>query len=49
VLEPWLQVDPDAVLPGPHGGPVTELLAAADDRAGLRSRPDIDLHAEEES
>ncbi|MCI2239453.1 2-amino-4-hydroxy-6-hydroxymethyldihydropteridine diphosphokinase [Paenibacillus sp. TRM 82003] len=27
VLGPWAQVDPDAVLPGPHGGPVRELLA----------------------
>jgi 2-amino-4-hydroxy-6-hydroxymethyldihydropteridine diphosphokinase len=49
VLEPWQQVDPEAALPGPHGGPVTELLAAAADRGGLRSRPDIDLHAEEVS
>ena len=43
VLEPWLQADPDAVLPGRHGGPLTELLAAADDRAGVRRRPDVDL------
>lgn len=31
VLGPWAALDPGAVLPGPHGGPVTGLLA------GLRS------------
>ncbi|MBX3092335.1 MAG: 2-amino-4-hydroxy-6-hydroxymethyldihydropteridine diphosphokinase [Cryobacterium sp.] len=33
VLAPWLQVQPDAVLPGraPHGGRVADLLAAATD------------------
>jgi len=37
VLAPWLSVDPDAVLPGPHGGrPVRELLAVAPDRDGVR-------------
>lgn len=28
VLGPWLELDPDAELPGPHGGQVAELLAA---------------------
>ncbi|GAB7192741.1 2-amino-4-hydroxy-6-hydroxymethyldihydropteridine diphosphokinase [Kineococcus sp. NUM-3379] len=28
VLVPWLAVDPAAVLPGPGGGPVADLLAA---------------------
>ncbi|HJQ45347.1 MAG TPA: 2-amino-4-hydroxy-6-hydroxymethyldihydropteridine diphosphokinase [Amycolatopsis sp.] len=43
VLVPWLEIEPDAVLPG-HG-PVRDLLAArpADDRAGVRSRPDLRL------
>lgn len=27
VLAPWAALDPGAVLPGPHGGPVRELLA----------------------
>jgi 2-amino-4-hydroxy-6-hydroxymethyldihydropteridine diphosphokinase len=36
VLAPWLQVDPDAVLPGPGGGRVADLLAVAPDAAGLR-------------
>ncbi|WP_432482453.1 2-amino-4-hydroxy-6-hydroxymethyldihydropteridine diphosphokinase [Kineococcus esterisolvens] len=27
VLAPWAQLDPGAVLPGPRGGPVRELLA----------------------
>lgn len=26
VLGPWLELDPDAVLPGPHGGRVADLL-----------------------
>lgn len=43
VLVPWQQVDPDAVLPGPNGGPVPRLAAAAPDRAGVRHRPDLDL------
>ncbi len=44
VLAPWLDVDPDATLPGP-GGPVSvaQLLAAAPDRGGLRPRPDLRL------
>ena len=40
VLLPWLEVDPEAVLPG-HG-PVA-LLPAALDRAGLRPHPDLAL------
>ncbi|WP_432561598.1 2-amino-4-hydroxy-6-hydroxymethyldihydropteridine diphosphokinase [Kineococcus sp. SYSU DK003] len=28
VLGPWLDLDPDAVLPGPHGGRVADLLRA---------------------
>ncbi|MFD0482146.1 2-amino-4-hydroxy-6-hydroxymethyldihydropteridine diphosphokinase [Kineococcus sp. GCM10028916] len=28
VLGPWLELDPDAELPGPHGGPVAGLLRA---------------------
>lgn len=28
VLGPWLELDPDAELPGPHGGRVAELLQA---------------------
>ncbi|WP_075829469.1 2-amino-4-hydroxy-6-hydroxymethyldihydropteridine diphosphokinase [Cellulosimicrobium sp. CUA-896] len=36
VLEPWSQVDPDAVLPGLGGGPVAALAATAPDRAGIR-------------
>jgi len=36
VLAPWHQLDPDAVLPGPHGGRVADLLAVAPDAAGLR-------------
>ena len=31
VLAPWAAVDPDAVLPGEHGGSVAELLAQAPD------------------
>ncbi|WP_432523550.1 2-amino-4-hydroxy-6-hydroxymethyldihydropteridine diphosphokinase [Kineococcus sp. SYSU DK006] len=27
VLGPWAELDPDAVLPGPHGGRVADLLA----------------------
>jgi 2-amino-4-hydroxy-6-hydroxymethyldihydropteridine diphosphokinase len=43
VLRPWLDVDPDAVLPG-HG-PVTALLAALgpDAEDGLRRRDDVVL------
>ncbi|WP_167586338.1 2-amino-4-hydroxy-6-hydroxymethyldihydropteridine diphosphokinase [Kineococcus rubinsiae] len=36
VLAPWAQVDPDAVLPGPGGGRVADLLAVAPDAAGVR-------------
>jgi 2-amino-4-hydroxy-6-hydroxymethyldihydropteridine diphosphokinase len=28
VLGPWLELDPEAVLPGPHGGRVADLLRA---------------------
>ena len=36
VLEPWSQVDPQAVLPGLGGGPVAALAATAPDRGGVR-------------
>lgn len=36
VLEPWAQVDPEAVLPGLGGGPVAALAATAPDREGIR-------------
>jgi 2-amino-4-hydroxy-6-hydroxymethyldihydropteridine diphosphokinase len=43
VLRPWLDVDPDAVLPG--RGPVAEVLAALgpDAEAGMRRRHDLVL------
>ncbi|GAB3005946.1 2-amino-4-hydroxy-6-hydroxymethyldihydropteridine diphosphokinase [Amycolatopsis acidiphila] len=43
VLIPWLEIDPDATLPG-HG-PVRDLLAALPeaDRAGVRPRRDLAL------
>jgi 2-amino-4-hydroxy-6-hydroxymethyldihydropteridine diphosphokinase len=43
VLRPWLDVEPDAVLPG-HG-PVAQLLAdlGPDAEAGMRRRDDLDL------
>lgn len=40
VLVPWLDVEPDAVLPG--RGPVAD-LAARLDRAAVRPRPDLEL------
>jgi 2-amino-4-hydroxy-6-hydroxymethyldihydropteridine diphosphokinase len=40
VLAPWLELDPQAVLPG--RGPVAELLAAAP-AAGIRRRPELRL------
>ncbi len=40
VLAPWLELDPDAVLPG--SGPAAQLLAAAG-QAGVRRRPDLRL------
>lgn len=36
VLEPWAQVDPQAVLPGLGGGPVAALAQTAPDRGGIR-------------
>ncbi|WP_426594265.1 2-amino-4-hydroxy-6-hydroxymethyldihydropteridine diphosphokinase [Cellulomonas sp. McL0617] len=36
VLEPWAQLDPQAVLPGLGGGPVAALAATAPDRDGIR-------------
>ncbi|WP_432457672.1 2-amino-4-hydroxy-6-hydroxymethyldihydropteridine diphosphokinase [Cellulomonas iranensis] len=36
VLEPWAQVEPDAMLPGLGGGPVAQLAATAPDRDGVR-------------
>ncbi|WP_027942869.1 2-amino-4-hydroxy-6-hydroxymethyldihydropteridine diphosphokinase [Amycolatopsis taiwanensis] len=43
VLIPWLEIAPDAELPG--RGPIRDLLAAlpAEDRAGVRRRPDLRL------
>lgn len=43
VLVPWLEIEPDATLPG-HG-PVRELLAALseEDRSGVVARPDLRL------
>jgi len=44
VLAPWLAVDPQAWLPSRTGRlPVSPLLAAAADRTGVRSRPDLVL------
>jgi 2-amino-4-hydroxy-6-hydroxymethyldihydropteridine diphosphokinase len=40
VLQPWHDVDPEAVFPG--RGPVADLLAAAD-REGLTKREDLEL------
>lgn len=36
VLQPWAQIEPDAVLPGLGGGPVDALAATAPDRDGVR-------------
>lgn len=36
VLFPWAQVRPDAILPGPDGGPVSELAESAPDRNGIQ-------------
>lgn len=44
VLVPWYDVDPEAVVPG--RGPVAELLAGLD-RAGVRSRTDLELRLPE--
>ena len=35
VLMPWARIEPDAVLPGPGGGSVAALAAAAPDRDGV--------------
>jgi dihydroneopterin aldolase/2-amino-4-hydroxy-6-hydroxymethyldihydropteridine diphosphokinase len=43
VLNPWSQLDPTAVLPGPDGGSVSELAAQAPDAGGVRQRPDLRL------
>lgn len=36
VLAPWLALDPDAAIVGPHGGTVTDLLAACPDKDSVR-------------
>jgi dihydroneopterin aldolase / 2-amino-4-hydroxy-6-hydroxymethyldihydropteridine diphosphokinase len=36
VLVPWAEVAPDALLPGPGGGPVGQLAVTAPDRSGIR-------------
>jgi dihydroneopterin aldolase/2-amino-4-hydroxy-6-hydroxymethyldihydropteridine diphosphokinase len=44
VLAPWLAADAQAWLPSPSGPvPVEPLLAVAEDRAGVRFRPDLRL------
>lgn len=46
VLVPWSQLDPDAQLPGPNGGPVALLAERAPDLRGVRphhrKRPPLD-------
>jgi dihydroneopterin aldolase/2-amino-4-hydroxy-6-hydroxymethyldihydropteridine diphosphokinase len=47
VLVPWLALDPQAWLPSVDGPrPVAGLLALAEDRAGVRDRPDLHLDVE---
>ncbi|MBC7290877.1 MAG: 2-amino-4-hydroxy-6-hydroxymethyldihydropteridine diphosphokinase [Actinotalea sp.] len=36
VLQPWAEIDPEAVLPGLGGGPVALLARTAPDRDGIR-------------
>jgi dihydroneopterin aldolase / 2-amino-4-hydroxy-6-hydroxymethyldihydropteridine diphosphokinase len=43
VLVPWAAADPDGVLPGPHGGRVADLAAAAPDARDVRLLPEADL------
>lgn len=47
VLVPWASVDPDAELPGPHGGRVAALAATAAAAPGIRAAP-VQLATEEE-
>jgi dihydroneopterin aldolase/2-amino-4-hydroxy-6-hydroxymethyldihydropteridine diphosphokinase len=47
VLVPWADADPTAVLPGPRGGPVSDLAAPAADSAGVRPRPDVRLSGQD--
>jgi dihydroneopterin aldolase/2-amino-4-hydroxy-6-hydroxymethyldihydropteridine diphosphokinase len=46
VLAPWSLVDPEAVLPGPDGGRVADLAAAAPDRDGVRWVAPAGWHAD---
>lgn len=42
VLQPWLELDPQAALPGPQGPQrVIDLLPLTEDRDDLRPRPDV--------
>ena len=41
VLQPWYDVEPDAVLP--DHGPIADLLEKAPDRDGLKLRDDLSL------
>lgn len=43
VLQPWYDLEPDAVLPG-HG-PIADLLEATD-RSGIKLREDLELQSE---